>query len=681
MTATRRATGAPSPRQLERIAEVVLARPVMAEVAAGTTPREYAARNAERLRLLWETSPPLREAVRRAEEHGSAAARPAPPPPSPAPDAASPAAGEPCGDRCRDERVRDAKLLRRADQRARELRDKVDLHRGREQVARQEAEALRERVRALEERAREAEEAAAATALERDALSRRARDPLHALRTLHRALRPADGAPGELRRVLDEAGVAADGLRATLDRLLVPPRPAAGEAPRAAVTAERALRVVPLGGGEEIGGSCVLVELAGTRILVDAGVRQDDRADKAPPPGLADALREGPPIRAVVVTHAHNDHCGYVPALVARVPGLRVLCSPPTAELLPLMWRDAADVLRRRSRDRRAWGDASADALYGPAEVGEACRRLEDLPYGTRAAVGDLTVELFPAGHVLGSAGVVVGGGGRRVVVGGDVSVDRQLGAEPLALPDSARDADLLLLESTCCDVEHRPRRDTVDDMVRAVRETCEDGGRVLFPAMALGRAQEIALCLGAHLPGVPVLLDGLAATVAEVYGRFADGGGAEPRAVLSDNVTKVTDRRAQRLTFRRGVVISTSGTLRGGPAVDWARDILPDPAGALFVSGFQDEESPGRRLLELAEGARRLELPEGPVEVRAAVRQFQLGAHADRHGLLSVLERARPRRVMLVHGRPAAQHRFRHLLAARGETAVRTGEWLGPGT
>ncbi|RNG31599.1 MBL fold metallo-hydrolase [Streptomyces botrytidirepellens] len=667
----------PTPAQLLRAAEIVLSRPAMAGVAAATSPERYAAEQEGMLRRLWDGSSALRRTVGALD--GDRAV--------PSSSSAVPGARRPNTEERQVQRLKGQ--LAEAKERAR-------LYRGRAERAQDEVNALRTRLEESGERSREAEETAATVAMERDILSARANDPVRALRTVHRALRSAaaarssdpreSAAPGTdilrahpsvrpLLELIESAGGDREGLLKTLDALLVPDLPRAVPAGPVETSVVTGPRVVPLGGGTEIGGSCLLVELGDTRVLVDAGIRNDDRTDHVAPRLLDTELASGPPVTAVVVTHAHNDHGGWVPAVVRRWPGARVLCSSATAELLPLMWQDTAQLMRRRADERRRWGERSADAPYGRAEVNAASRAIEDLPFGFRVPIGDLDIELFPAGHILGSAGVVVRGAGRRIVVSGDVSVERQLGAEPLSLPVTTEETNLLVMESTCCDALHMSREAMVEDLVRSVREVCENGGRVLIPATALGRAQEIALTLSSRLPDLPVLIDGLAGNVAETYGRHAETTAAE-RAVLSDRVRRVKDRRAEQLTFRQGVVVSTAGTLRGGPAVIWARDILPDPANALFICGYQDEDAPGRRLLELADGSGTLDLPDGPVEVRAAVRQFQLGAHADRRGLLRVIDEVQPQEIMLVHGREEAQRRFRRLLRERGDSPVDTAAW-----
>ncbi|WP_165966606.1 MBL fold metallo-hydrolase RNA specificity domain-containing protein [Actinomadura sp. 7K507] len=229
-------------------------------------------------------------------------------------------------------------------------------------------------------------------------------------------------------------------------------------------------------------------------------------------------------------------------------------------------------------------------------------------------------------------------------------------------------------MESTCCTDDHDRRDAGVDRLVRAVAEIHQGGGRVLIPAFALGRAQEIALILRRLLPEVPVRVDGMAAELARVFETL------NPRLRIFEGATAVADRPAELDSFRTGVVISTSGMLNGGPAVQWARRILPEPGGALFISGYQDEESPGRALLDLAATGGTFTLPDHDgavtVPVHARVETMRLSAHADRRGLLDIAEEVAAREIMLVHGLPKRQRRFGETLRVRGERTAVTGAW-----
>ena len=440
------------------------------------------------------------------------------------------------------------------------------------------------------------------------------------------------------------------------------------------------LAVTPLGGGEEIGGSAILVEAGGRRLLIDAGLHPDGRG----PANIQEVL-DGGRLDAVVVTHAHNDHAGYIPALVDRFHHVPVFCSDATAHLLPTMWADSAKVMERQFTEADD-GLRAVAPLYGPAEVERAEDRIQDQPFHRAFAIGDLRLTLFPAGHILGAAGVVIEAGDKRVVVTGDISGvdDRYLSVESVHLPEGlVAEADLLVIETTYCQDSHGQRHRQEQGLVGAVQSVVARRGRVLIPAFGLGRSQEVIMILRKYLPEVDVLVDGLAKDITAIYEKVAeDQGGA--LNIIGGRVAQVRNRSREMQSFHSGVIVSTSGMLTGGPSVSWAKSILPDERAALLLCGYQDEEAPGRRLERLASGRpgpRRLTLPDFElgsvdVEVRADVRKYSLSAHADQPALLDIIERVRPRATMLVHGVPEKQGVFRRELRDRGVLTVPTARW-----
>ncbi|MGR6966997.1 MBL fold metallo-hydrolase [Geodermatophilus sp. URMC 61] len=599
----------------------------------------------------------------------------------------------------------------RADRRATELRVARDRARAQAAAAEADAARLRDENAGLAEELIALEARAAAAEAQLAAARRDAADPVRAAGQLAAALAPAEVrlpadsrgvGSGEPERVdptrHDVAGPAADPARlavaarvaglpadvadtapAWLPRLLEafvrPPQPVA-------VVHERQLRVDVLGGGAEVGGSCVLVTAGDTRLLVDAGSWPGGTdADSLAPRRIQEAFAG--PLHGIVVTHAHNDHAGWVPAVLVRRPDTPVYVTAPTADLLATMWFDSAKVLARRG------GTASA-APFDRSDVERALARLVPTAFGRRQRVGDCEIELFAAGHIVGAAGVVVHVGEARVVVSGDVSRPGQKTVGGIEIPDSAKGADLLLLESTYAGSGRRtPREAEVAQLVRDVTTVTSAGGRVLIPAFALGRAQEVAAVLAEHLPDVEVLVDGLAREVTAVYESHAgpDGG---PLRIFGPRVRRVPVGGTQQAiaALRSGVVIATSGMLTAGPAVSWARELLPDPAAGLMIVGYQDEESPGGRLLALAEaGGGEFELPTAaggppsPVTVAAHVARYGLGAHATADELVGITAEVGAGEVMLVHGEPSGQAAFRQRLAVRQQATTPAGLWRPPVT
>lgn len=495
--------------------------------------------------------------------------------------------------------------------------------------------------------------------------------------------RPVSSSAIDLDRVIDAARFAGlpdelvttaqSWLPALLKAFVLPPR-------QLTQVRDRDVRVEVLGGGTEVGGSCVLVTAGNTRLLIDAGTRPGaSTAIQLAPPGI-DRVYDGH-LDGIVVTHAHNDHAGWVPSVLIRRPDTPVVVTDATAALLATMWFDSAKVLARKNEDTDGTGPP---VPYGRDDVRHALSRMRTVPFGYRQRIGDVDVELFPAGHIVGAAGVIVHAGERRVVVSGDVSRHGQRTVGGIKVPASARGADLLLLESTYAGAGRTaPRANETARLISDIAAVTSMGGRVLIPAFALGRAQEVAVTITAELPDVDVLIDGLARSVTSVYEQQPSPDGA-PMRIFGEKVRAVPPRgtRAAVDTFRTGVVIATSGMLTAGPAVTWARAVLPDPTAALMVVGYQDADSPGGRLLTLARnGGGEFELPtfEGEivrVPVKAQVSRYGLGAHATADELVAITADIGAREVMLVHGEPRGQAALAERLRLRGQSTVSAGEW-----
>jgi Cft2 family RNA processing exonuclease len=450
-------------------------------------------------------------------------------------------------------------------------------------------------------------------------------------------------------------------------------QPAPGVRFPAAQITERGLRVTALGGSNHIGGSALLVEVGDTRILVDAGLRPQAHASHPGPPRINEAVQGR--LDAIVITHAHADHAGYVPWVTEKQRTAKIFCSPQTAALLPTVWADSVRVMRAEVDSASSYGVESVEPPYGDAEVSHSEDALVPLPYGRSRRVGAVEITLFQAGHILGAAGVVIQAGDRRVVITGDIDDRAQTSVAGAQIPPRlARGADLLVIETTYCDSIHNDRQQEGSSLVAEAGGILDSGGRILIPAFGLGRAQEIALLLGEQMPTVDVLVDGLARDISELYARQ---GAPE---VLRGRVRKVVNREREILGFHTGIVITTSGMLTGGAAVPWAEAVLQEPLSALFLCGHQDEDSPGKELELLANAD-----PDSPRDVRlrgstgqattinvaAKVLRYNLSAHADRAGLTSIIDQVDPQAIMLVHGEPAPQRVFQGALERRGRLVV----------
>jgi metallo-beta-lactamase family protein len=431
-------------------------------------------------------------------------------------------------------------------------------------------------------------------------------------------------------------------------------------------------------------GSKFLLETGRRRVLFDCGVFQGSREMKEknwkPPSFDASSLD------AVVLTHAHIDHTGYVPRLAKSGFGGPVYVTPPTAGLLEYLWPDAAHLHEEDASfaNRKGYSrHRPALPFFDSAESRIALALLKPVAFGERKDLaGALAFTFRRVGHILGASFVEVEVEGKRIVFSGDVG---QRGVPILKDPETPGAADYLLLESTYGDRLH-PAGSPRDELGRAVAEGVARGGVVLIPSFAVGRAQDVLYHLrslqreGRLAADLPIYLDSpMAVSAVDLYcaamtehdvemSQLQDRGRCP---IDGPSVRFVRDRReSQALNDRTGpmVILSASGMLSGGRILHHLKRRLPDPKSTLLFVGFQASGTLGRRILE---GAAEVRVHGQDVPVRAEIREISaLSAHADQRGLLEWAGAltVEPRAVYLVHGEPAA----REALAA--EMRSRTG-------
>jgi uncharacterized protein len=417
-----------------------------------------------------------------------------------------------------------------------------------------------------------------------------------------------------------------------------------------------------LGGASGVGASSVLFELGPCAALIDAGVRMDV-GDRLPDLAMLEQVKPN----CVFVTHAHADHIGALPLVHESFPDLPIYASMATSRLMAVMLADATRVMARRAQEEMEL------PLYEEELVARTLQRLRQVPASgsfTVPELPDVIVHTAPAGHIAGAMSVGLESAHGRVLVSGDLSLARQRTIGGAVTPSLKR-PDLLVLESTYGARLHPNRAAEELRLARAVADAVERG-RCLIPAFALGRAQEICLILRTAqqdrvIPEFPIYLDGLVRTVCAAYSTIPEAL-APPLArqvrrgqpvFLGGSVREVTSpAERQRVIAQDHVcLIASSGMLTGGPSAFYAAQIAGDARATIMITGYQDEESPGRRLLDLADrGEGELELEGRLVQACCRVEKYSLSAHADAAELARFARALRPRQVALVHGDPEAR-------------------------
>lgn len=431
------------------------------------------------------------------------------------------------------------------------------------------------------------------------------------------------------------------------------------------------MHVVFVGGASGVGASCLAAEINGQWILVDAGVRVDRKSD--PLPDLA--LLEGKDIRAIFVTHAHADHIGALPLVHQAFPTAPIFASRATGLLMEVMLADALRIMNRRAVEEMEI------PLYPGELVSSMLNQVRPIPVGetlTLPQLPGISIAASRAGHIAGAISLSFSGPDGTLVVSGDISSTPQrtvLGA----LPPPVGRCDLLVLESTYGARLHPNRQGEEQRLSQAVAESIAKGGHTLIPCFGLGRGQELLLVLQAaqekgQIPDFPIYVDGLVRRVCNTYLLLPE---ALPPVLQRQirkgylpftgrNVSFVRDEREREriLAGPPACILSSSGMLTGGPSVWYARRLAPQENASILITGYQDEEAPGKRLLDLAEKQNNtLELDGVTVTVRCQVAKYSLSAHADGGELAAYAAALKPRQVALVHGDEEARIALRRLL------------------
>jgi len=417
------------------------------------------------------------------------------------------------------------------------------------------------------------------------------------------------------------------------------------------------LIVRPLGAAKGIGASCFQVFIGPYEIVMDCGTRP-----KGYDPLPALDYLENPNL--LLITHAHQDHIGAVPVFHARFPGVRMICTPGTREIAHVMLQDCLKVQQMNE---------DSPELFDQTDLERTLFRLETQAIGVDfEPLPGLKVRFINAGHIVGAACIYMQYGDRSLVYTGDYNTTSSRTTEGLKLADLPK-ADILITESTYGADNHPNRKAQESALLEAIAEVVKKGGNVLVPAFALGRAQEIILAIRTsavfHKLQIPIFVDGLVRAVTDV---FRDNLTLLPQSVKNfaqqkqepffdpnspSPVIPITSPKQRPLAMAKpSVIIASSGMLTGGPSIYYATTLLERENAAIFISGYTDEESPGRLLQNLNTGDT-VTLEGKELNVRAQVRKFNLSAHADKVGLTQVIHRVNPQHLILIHGSHEALH------------------------
>jgi metallo-beta-lactamase family protein len=446
-------------------------------------------------------------------------------------------------------------------------------------------------------------------------------------------------------------------------------------------------------------GSMHLLEVNGDRILLDCGLFQGKRAEsRQRNEHFPFDPRE---ITTLILSHAHTDHAGNIPNLVKQGFQGDIICTAATRDLAEIMLEDSAQIqekdaefLNRKAAKRGkagAAGNGEVKPLYTVEDARKAAKYFKGIPYDHEVEVGKgVRVEFRDAGHILGSASVGItidgNGGEKRVTFTGDVG---RAGMPIIRDPEPIAEADLVITESTYGNKLHPPIENEAAKLRDIVKRTADRGGKVIVPAFSVGRTQNVVyflhrLFLAKELPALPIYVDSpLSSKATMVYRAHPECYDAETREAFLEEgrdpfgfgrlryITAVEDSIALNDRKEPCIIIASSGMCEAGRILHHLKNNIGDPRNTVIITGFQAENTLGRRLVDKVETVK---IYGEEHKLRAEVATANgLSAHADRKGLLDIYgkDAKKPRLALVVHGEVPQGEALKGALAGAGIDAV----------
>ncbi len=424
-----------------------------------------------------------------------------------------------------------------------------------------------------------------------------------------------------------------------------------------------------LGAAGTVTGSKHLLKTPNKNILIDCGLFQGIKQLRLKnwEPLEFDARK----IDLVILTHAHLDHCGYLPILVRSGYAGKILMTPPTRDLAEIILLDSAKIQEEDAERINHLGYSKhkpAKPLYTVKEAEKAIRKFEIIDEKIWENVSpDIKFRFIKNGHILGSAFIEMICYGKTILFSGDIG---RSDSELMLAPTIMRECDFLIMESTYGDRNHKDVSARVE-LETVINDTIHEKGNLLIPSFAVGRAQELMHLINElkkeiRIPNIPVYMDSpMGASATNLLAKFPSWHKLTPEQchAVFHNIHIITDFKETLKVvddIQLKIVIAASGMLTGGRVLEYLKNYVGVPNNTILLVGYQAEGTRGRALRNKAH---EIKLYGKYYEVRADIKEIgTLSGHADQREMIQWLKEftKRPKKMFLVHGEPSVRDAFR---------------------
>jgi len=411
------------------------------------------------------------------------------------------------------------------------------------------------------------------------------------------------------------------------------------------------MKFTPLGGGQEIGANCFLYEIEDKIIMIDAGRHPSKEGFESLPEisgvGYVDYI---------IITHSHYDHVSALPWVAKKFPDAQIIVAKENRNLMIKILHNSVSIMKRENEENEA------PIFYQHADVTSLKKMIIPLEFNAGFQLSEkISITLLPAGHVMGSASVLFEVGDKRIFHTGDFSLTRQLSMSSAELPEYA---DIVISEGTYgSDEKIVSRQQEEKRLLKSIKTTIKNGGKVLLPVFTLGRAQEVMYFIlkefdDKKLEKVPVYINGMVTGLANHYIANYEGKSAKERnwfqrkmrkyiKVIPDDYSKLLKSKGSSI-----FILSSGMLLEDTLSYKFAKKLMRSSKNSIHFVGYLCNDTPGKKLLTSAKSGNKFIDETGKEHnIKCRVEQFNFSAHANYRDLINLPRILQPKKLIYIHG------------------------------